>query len=112
MCRRCRGLGRKILDRFAFADPDRVRRILTGCRLQRARIATRFDFKMALGAGGGLNAATEQAATMGPAARALQDQPPEIRAAATAAIRNALEPYLDGGSVKLAAAVWLATAAP
>ncbi len=96
---------------FAFANPDRVRHILTGAGFTDPEIS-KFDFKMELGAGRGLDAATEQAANMGPASRAMQDQPAEVQAKATAAIRDALAPYLDGGTVKLAAAVWLVEAKP
>ena len=63
-----------------------------------------------LAAGGGLEAAVEQAATIGPAAAALRDQPDDVRAAAADSIEEALQPYLTNRSVDLAAAIWLVEA--
>jgi hypothetical protein len=47
---------------------------------------------------------------MGPAKRALADQPDEIRAAAASSIHRALAPYATAAGVKLPAAVWLVAA--
>ena len=94
---------------FAFADPDKVTRILTAAGFA-APAMTPFDFKMVLAPGRGLDAATEQAVMVGPASRALADQPAAAVAAATAAIRAALAAHLDGDTVKLDAAVWLVSA--
>lgn len=94
---------------FAFADCARVARILTEAGFVAPAFA-RFDFSMEFGQGEGLAAATEQAATAGPASRALQDQSETIQAAARFSIAAALAPYLDRGTVKLAASVWLVSA--
>ena len=44
---------------------------------------------------------------MGPAKRALADQPEHICAAAIESIRRALAPYASAGKVELPGAVWL-----
>jgi hypothetical protein len=60
--------------------------------------------------GRGLDAAVEGALEIGPAARALEGQPPEVCAAATHSIREALAPFVRGQSVPLPAAIWIVTA--
>jgi hypothetical protein len=47
---------------------------------------------------------------MGPAKRALADQPDDIRAAAIESIRHALTPYASAGGVRLPGAIWLVAA--
>jgi hypothetical protein len=92
---------------FSFADPDRVRRILTGAGFARPRF-TPLDLSFDLAAAGsGVGDAAEQAARIGPTARALRDQPEEARLAALTAIRRALEPFVVGDRVPLSGAVWL-----
>jgi SAM-dependent methyltransferase len=92
---------------FAFAETERVTRILNGAGFS-APSFHKFDFAMRLGAG--LDDAVRQAMTIGAAARALQEQPDEVKAKAAAAIREALEPHLKGDAVRLPAAVWLVSA--
>lgn len=94
---------------FAFAAAERVRRILaeagfTGIALEPA------DFELDLAVGRGLEAAVETALEIGPASRALQDQPEAVRAAAAGSIREALRAAQSGATVPLAAGVWLVTA--
>ena len=60
--------------------------------------------------GRGLDAAVKSALEIGPSARALADQPPEVRTAATSSIREALAPFAKGQSVPLAASIWIVTA--
>jgi hypothetical protein len=47
---------------------------------------------------------------MGPASRALEGQPADLRSAATAAIRQALAPFAVADTVPLGASVWIVTA--
>lgn len=95
---------------FAFADTDLVTRILTAAGFT-APTFTPLDVQLDISAGGGvggvLEAAVEQSAHMGPAKRALKDQPEEIQVAARDSIRRALEPYLSNDGVRLPGAVWL-----
>ncbi len=95
---------------FAFADPARVTRILTGAGFAAPRF-TSVDVALDIAAGRGLDEAVAQATAIGAASRALQDQPAAARTAATAAIREALAAYLKGDSVTLAGAIWLVDAA-
>jgi hypothetical protein len=60
--------------------------------------------------GRGLDAAVEAALEIGPAARALEGQPPDVLAAATNSIREALAPFARGQAVPLAASIWIVTA--
>ena len=65
---------------------------------------------MDLAAGGTIEDAVIQSSAMGPAKRALADQPDDIRAASIESIRRALAPYASPAGVKLAGAVWLVAA--
>jgi SAM-dependent methyltransferase len=97
---------------FSFADPDRVRRILTSAGFA-APTLTPLALMLDLAAGGaGLDDAAAQASRIGPAARAMREQPEAARAAAIAAIRAALAPHVVGDRVKLAGAIWLVDCVP
>jgi ubiquinone/menaquinone biosynthesis C-methylase UbiE len=94
---------------FSFADQERVRRILDGAGF-RSIAHEPFDCELDVAAGGGLDAAVASALEIGPASRAIEDQPPEIRGAAADAIRNAFAAHQRGSAVLLPAAVWLVSA--
>jgi hypothetical protein len=68
------------------------------------------DLALDIAVGRGLEAAVETALQIGPAARALAEQPPEVVAAATQSIREALAPYVRGQMVPLGASIWIVTA--
>ena len=94
---------------FSFASEERVRRILgeagfTGIELEPCNLA------LDVAVGRGLDMAVQSALEIGPAARALAEQPPDVVAAATQSIREALAAYLSGQSVPLPAAIWIVTA--
>ena len=94
---------------FSFASEPRVHRVLgaagfTGIAMERC------DLALDIAVGRGLDAAVESALEIGPAARALAEQSPEVRTAATNSIREALAPFLKGQSVPLPAAIWIVTA--
>jgi ubiquinone/menaquinone biosynthesis C-methylase UbiE len=94
---------------FSFASQERVERILTEAGF--SSIAMRpVDLLLDVAVGRGLDAAVQGALEIGPASRALDDQPPKVRAAAAEAIRAALAPHQKGESVPLAAAIWIVTA--
>jgi SAM-dependent methyltransferase len=94
---------------FAFADTARVTRILAAAGFT-APSFTPLDIQMDLAAGGTLEDAVFQSSAMGPAKRALADQPDDIRAAAIESIRHALTPYASAAGVNLPGAVWLVAA--
>jgi SAM-dependent methyltransferase len=94
---------------FAFADTERVTRILTSAGFT-APTFTPLDIQMDLAAGGTLDDAVMQSSEMGPAKRALADQSEDIRTAARESIRRALTPYASSAGVTLPAAIWLVAA--
>jgi SAM-dependent methyltransferase len=94
---------------FSFASPQRVGRIFGEAGF--ASLAMQpVDLRLDLAVGRGLEGAVESALEIGPASRAMQDQPADLRAAATQAIREALAPHLQGDKIPLAAAIWILTA--
>src|SRR5205823_145679 len=93
---------------FAFASELRVNRILgeagfTGIRMEPCNLA------LDIAIGHGLDAAVQSALEIGPANRALEGQPPEIRTAATHSIREILAPFAKGDTVMLSASIWIVT---
>jgi SAM-dependent methyltransferase len=94
---------------FSFASEARVRRILgeagfTGIEMEPC------DLSLDLATGRGLEAAVQGGLEVGPASRALQDHPPEVREAARNSVREALTPFARGDNVLLPAAIWSVTA--
>jgi SAM-dependent methyltransferase len=94
---------------FAFASEQRVRRILgaagfTGVEMEPHNLA------LDVAIGRGLEAAVQGAFEIGPASRALEGHPPEIRAAATNSVREALATFVKGDTVPLPASIWIVTA--
>jgi SAM-dependent methyltransferase len=94
---------------FAFASEERVTRILdeAGCK---AVAMERCDLSLDIAVGQGLEAAVRGALEIGPSSRALEGQPPEVREAAKASIRDLLAPFVRGDSVPLEGSVWIVTA--
>src|SRR6267154_240302 len=94
---------------FSFASEQRVRRILgeagfSGIEMQRC------DLSLDVATGRGLDAAVETAVEIGPASRALEGQPPDLRGAAANSIRQALTPFAKGQAVPLPASLWIVAA--
>jgi ubiquinone/menaquinone biosynthesis C-methylase UbiE len=96
---------------FSFASEARVRRILSEAGFSKIAME-RCDLSLDTAVGRGLDAAVEAALEIGPTARALAEQPPELVAAATDSIREALKPFVRGQAVSLPAAIWIVTARP
>jgi ubiquinone/menaquinone biosynthesis C-methylase UbiE len=94
---------------FAFASEARVNRILSAAGFSGIAME-RCDLSLDVGIGRGLEAAVEAALEIGPASRALEGQPPDLRAAATVSIREALAPFVSGQAVMLPASIWIVTA--
>jgi hypothetical protein len=68
------------------------------------------DFALDVAIGRGLDMAVETALEIGPASRALEGQPANLREASRNSIREALVPFVRGESVSLPAAIWIVTA--
>ena len=94
---------------FSFASEQRVTRILSEAGFS-AIAMERRNLTLDPAVGGGLDAAVQSSLEIGPAARALAEQPPEVVAAAARSIREALAPFASGQTVPLAASIWIVTA--
>jgi SAM-dependent methyltransferase len=94
---------------FAFASEARVQRILDEAGF--AKIAMEpCGVTLDIAIGRGLEAAVESALEIGPASRALQGQPAELRAAAKDTVREVLAPFAKGQAVPLPGSIWIVTA--
>ena len=96
---------------FAFADPERVRGILDQAGFGAIVIEAR-EQPLRVGGDGGFESAVDQALNTGPAGAAFRSAAPEQRAAAEAAVREALTPHAGPDGVELASAAWIVTARP
>src|SRR5215831_12471847 len=85
---------------FSFASEPRVRGILERAGLSAIALEP-VDLSFDLAEGHGLDRAVELSIGIGPASRALDDQPAELRVAAAESVRAALEPYQRGERVPL-----------
>jgi SAM-dependent methyltransferase len=94
---------------FSFASETRVRRLLGEAGFHRVALEP-IDLSLDIAAGRGIDAAITGALEIGPAARALAEQPPDVVAAAKNSIREALAPFARGQAVPLAASIWIVTA--
>ena len=94
---------------FSFASEARVKRILSDAGFAGVAMepcALSLDIAM----GQGLDAAVTSALEIGPASRALEGQPADVRAAATQSVRDILAPLVRGETVPLGASIWIVTA--
>src|ERR1700761_6916773 len=94
---------------FAFASEERVNRVLKAAGFSNVAME---PCKLALdvAVGRGLEAAVEGGLQIGPAARALAEQPADVVTAAAQSVRDALAPYLKGETVPLDGSIWIVTA--
>ena len=88
---------------YAFADPVRLRDILTRSGYDAISIEP-LDHALDLGS---IDDAVTQLTRMGPAASACAAAGADEQAAVDAAIRAALRPHASSGSVRMASATWL-----
>ena len=94
---------------FSFASEQRVTSILDEAGFRGIEMEP-CNLSLDIAVGHGLDAAVEGALEIGPAARALEEQPPDVRAAAANSIREALAPFAREQAVLLAASIWIVTA--
>lgn len=91
---------------FAFAEPDRVRTFLQGAGFSGVDFE-KLDREVHVAGGADLDETAAFMTRVGPAARALAEAGPEVRAAAVAAIREALTPHHTPAGVRMASATWV-----
>ena len=96
---------------FAFASEERVRRILKEAGYRDVALE-RCDLSIDIANGRGLEGALDTAMNIGPASRALEGHPPEVRTAATNSVRELLAPQVRGQSLPLPGSIWVVTARP
>ena len=94
---------------FAFASEARVHRILGAAGFSEIAMEP-CALALDVAIGRGLEAAVQGAFEIGPASRALEGHPPEVRAAATNSVREALAAFVKGDTVPLPASIWIVTA--
>ena len=94
---------------FAFASEQRVHRILGEAGFSKVAMEP-CNLALDIAIGRGLDAAVEAALEIGPANRALEGQPADVRTAAKHSIREALAPFASGQAVPLGGSIWIVTA--
>jgi SAM-dependent methyltransferase len=95
---------------FAFADADRIRRILEGAGFSAVRIDA-VDETLSVGGAGGLEAAADFLVQIGPTGRILREaNDADLCARVGDAVRAALRPYASGDGVRMPSAAWAVTA--
>ncbi len=94
---------------FSFADEVRVRRILSSAGFVDV-VLDPVDLELDPAVGQGFENAVASALEIGPASRALDGQPDEVRSAAITEIRAALKPFERGNRVPMGAAIWIVSA--
>ena len=94
---------------FRFADPDVLRRILSGAGFS-AIAVTPHDSMLQLAGPGELARAVDFALQVGPVSRALATVNADVKAAATAAIRAELAKHESAQGIALSAGTWLVSA--
>jgi SAM-dependent methyltransferase len=91
---------------FAFADADRVTRILQDAGFGSVRVEG-MERDLLVGGGGSLDDTVGFLLQMGPAGAALRDAPKDLRAKAADAVREAITPFQGDQGVRMPAAAWL-----
>jgi hypothetical protein len=96
---------------FSFGNRERVMRILTEAGFKTPDFES-VDLIFDLAGGKGLDSAVACALELGPSARALDGQPPEVRDAAAVSMNEFLSQFSDGDSVKMQAGIWIVSTTP
>jgi SAM-dependent methyltransferase len=94
---------------FSLQSPERVERILGAAGFVDITL-TPHDVPLDVARGEGLEAAVQAALAIGPAHRALIDQPTAARTAAIAELRSTFAAVQVGQAVPLGAAIWIVKA--
>jgi len=91
---------------FAFADADRVTRILQDAGFGSVAVEG-MERELLVGGGASLDDTVGFLLQMGPAGAALRDAAEDVRNKAAAAVRDAIAPFETEAGVRMPAAAWL-----
>jgi SAM-dependent methyltransferase len=94
---------------FAFQDQERVAHILTQAGFE-APVFDKFDKMIDVAGGHGVEGAVQSAMELGPTARLLDGEAPEIRNLIAVALRRFFASQVRDGRVQLSAAIWVVSA--
>jgi SAM-dependent methyltransferase len=94
---------------FAFADPERVHRILDGAGFREVNVQ-QHAVTMSWGNDGGLETTVRDMLNMGPVGRLLADEDDATRDRVYASATEALAPHFADGRISLPGATWFVTA--
>jgi SAM-dependent methyltransferase len=94
---------------FAFADPERVRGILSGAGFTAVAVQD-WSVQLTLGSSVDIAQVADFLMQMGPTATALRDADPEARQRVASAMHEMLVPYQTADGVQMPAKAWIATA--
>jgi SAM-dependent methyltransferase len=94
---------------FAFADPDRVRAILSGAGFTAVAVED-CSVQLLLSAGSDLDPAVTFLMQLGPTAAALRDAGDDVRQRVASSLRQLLVRYETADGVRMPAKAWIATA--
>jgi len=94
---------------FAFADPERVRKILTDAGFTAVQCE---PYEAALNLGGAITVAesAEFSLEVGPVSRLVAEADPTVRPRVVQSVREALTPYASSEGVRVPGAVWIVQA--
>ncbi len=92
---------------FAFADGDRVRRVLTDASFTDIRVEV-VECDLLLG--DTVDEAADHAVQLGPLGNVLREAPAAVQARVADAMREVMTPHLQTDGVRLGCSCWLATA--
>jgi SAM-dependent methyltransferase len=94
---------------FSLGDESRVRSTLDGAGFHDVRFEA-FETEVIVGGGGTIDETVEFALDVGPTAAVLREAGPEARPKVTAALREAMMPYITSRGVALGASAWVVNA--
>lgn len=94
---------------FAFADPDRVRSILTTAGFTNVDLEE-VTQTLNIGAGTSVEQTVEFLVQMGPTANAVRDASPEVRQKVIDSVTEALRPFDSPDGVRMSSSTWVVTA--
>ena len=94
---------------FAFADAERVRRILATAGFVEIALEA-LNETLTIGGGTDLAQTVDYLMQMGPLGAALRESGPELRSQVAVSVREALRPYQTADGVRMPSAAWVVTA--